>query len=84
MEDIPYQQQITANLDELRERLWSLCCLGHSDQVLKASLEAITPARAMQEMIGQEGSYVVPSCHVLLQEPRLHNQRLRSQQGGGL
>ena len=84
MEGTTYQQQITANLDEFSERLWSLCCLGHSDQALNASREALGTARAMQEMIGQEGRYVVPSCHVLLQEPRLHNQRLRSQQGGGL
>ena len=84
MEDIPYQQQITANLEEFSERLWSLCCLGHSDQALNASREALGTARAMQEMIGQEGRYVVPGGHVLAKEPRLHSQHLKSPQGGGL
>ena len=81
MEGTTYQQQITANLDELREQLWSLCCLGHSDLVLNASREVLATARAMQAMVGRESGHLVPGDRLVAQEPRLHNQRRRSQQG---
>ena len=64
MEGTTYQQQITTNLNELRERLWSLCCLAHADVALTASREALGAARAMQVMVGREGGSVVPGDRI--------------------
>ena len=79
MEGITYQQQTTDNLDELRERLWSLCCAGHADLALTASREALGAARALQAMTGRECGRVVPSDRVIAPEPGL--QRRKQQRG---
>jgi hypothetical protein len=77
-----YQQQIVANLDELRKRLWSLCSLSHADLALTASREALGAVRSMEAMTGGESGRVAPGDLLIAPEPLPRKQRRSPQRRG--
>ena len=79
---LTYQEQITANLDEVRSLLWSLCCSGHADAALSATREALSSARAIQSLCRNTSGDCGPADHVATLQPRLVERRRPLRKGG--
>jgi hypothetical protein len=84
MEAVTYQEQITANIKELRQMLWTLCVAEHSDAALTASREGLAAARSMQAMYGRQTGNCTPGDRILPLEvlPCERRRNYRRTRGG--
>ena len=75
---LTYQEQITANLDEVRSLLWGLCCNGHADAALSASRESLSSARAIHSLCRHTTGECGPADYVArLEVTRAERRRPR-------